>query len=73
MSNEDGIAAFARERPVELVPARIAAAECHVSRRTIGRWVLDAELNFPAPVEINKRLYFHRAELEAWKLSNHRR
>ena len=26
-------------------------------------------MGFPQPVEINKRLYFRRSELEAWKLS----
>jgi predicted DNA-binding transcriptional regulator AlpA len=55
--------------PVELIPAGTVAAECHVTRRTIGRWILDAAIGFPAPIEINKRLYFKRAELEAWKLS----
>jgi hypothetical protein len=55
--------------PVELVPAPRAAAECNVVRRTIGRWLLDADLGFPAPIEINRRLYFRRSELEAWKLS----
>jgi hypothetical protein len=42
--------------PIELVPAGTVAAECHVTRRTIGRWILDAAIGFPAPVEINKRL-----------------
>jgi hypothetical protein len=49
----------------ELVPTKIVAAELHVHRRTIGNWLP----GFPAPVEINKRLYFNRAELEAWKTS----
>jgi predicted DNA-binding transcriptional regulator AlpA len=62
-------AAFVRSGPVELVPAPTAATECHVTRRTIGRWLLDETLGFPTPVEINRRLYFHRSELEAWKLS----
>jgi hypothetical protein len=55
--------------PVELVPAGTVAAECHVARRTIGRWILDPAIGFPAPIEINHRLYFRRPELEAWKLS----
>jgi predicted DNA-binding transcriptional regulator AlpA len=63
-----GSAAFV-SGPVELVPAPTVAAECHVTRRTVGRWLLDENLGFPAPVEINRRLYFRRAELEAWKLS----
>ncbi|MGB8898975.1 MAG: helix-turn-helix domain-containing protein [Methylocella sp.] len=56
-------------RPVELLPAATVAAEFHVTRRTVGRWLLDDKLGFPTPVEINKRLYFRRSELEAWKLS----
>jgi predicted DNA-binding transcriptional regulator AlpA len=55
--------------PVELVPAGTVASECHVTRRTIGRWILDPAVGFPPPVEINKRLYFRRGELEGWKLS----
>lgn len=68
MSNEEITSAFTRERSAELVPAVMVARECNVCRRTIGRWILDAELNFPAPIEINKRLYFRRSELEEWKL-----
>lgn len=55
--------------PIELIAAGTIAAECHVRRRTIGRWILDAVIGFHAPVEINKGLYFRRAELEAWKVS----
>jgi hypothetical protein len=55
--------------PVELVPAGIVASECHVTRRTVGRWILDPEVGFPSPVEINGRLYFRRPELEGWKTS----
>ena len=58
-----------QDAPVELVPAPTVATECHVTRRTVGRWLLDENLGFPAPVEINRRLYFRRSELEAWKLS----
>jgi hypothetical protein len=54
---------------VELVPAVTVANECHVTRRTVGRWMLDPAIGLPPPVEINKRLYFRRAELESWKLS----
>jgi predicted DNA-binding transcriptional regulator AlpA len=63
-----GSAAFV-SGPVELVPAPTVAAECNVTRRTVGRWLLDEKLGFPTPVEINRRLYFQRSELEAWKLS----
>jgi predicted DNA-binding transcriptional regulator AlpA len=63
------IPADAVEAPIELVPAANVASECHINRRTIGRWILDEKLSFPAPIEINKRLYFRRADLEAWKVS----
>jgi len=62
-------ATFVRSGPVELVPAPTVATECNVTRRTVGRWLLDEKLGFPTPVEINRRLYFRRSELEAWKLS----
>jgi predicted DNA-binding transcriptional regulator AlpA len=70
MSNAEltGGAAF-MSGPVELVPAPTVATECNVTRRTVGRWLLDDKLGFPTPVEINHRLYFRRSELEAWKLS----
>ena len=55
--------------PVELVPAVTVASEFHTTRRTIGRWFVTPAMGFPQPVEINKRLYFRRSELEAWKLS----
>jgi hypothetical protein len=54
---------------VELVPAVTAARECHVTRRTIGRWLTLPAVSFPPPVEINTRLYFRRDQLENWKAS----
>lgn len=53
----------------ELVPAPTIAKEFGVARRTIGRWFVDTSLEFPQPVEINRRLYFRRADIEAWKMS----
>jgi predicted DNA-binding transcriptional regulator AlpA len=55
--------------PVELVPAVMVAREFSTTRRTIGRWFVTPAMDFPQPVEIKKRLYFRRSELEAWKLS----
>jgi hypothetical protein len=55
--------------PIELVPAVTAARELHVTRRTVGRWMLDPAVGFPPSVEINTRLYFRRDELESWKVS----
>lgn len=52
-----------------LVPAPTVAEEFGITRRTLGRWFVDTELEFPKPVEINRRLYFRRGDLEAWKIS----
>jgi predicted DNA-binding transcriptional regulator AlpA len=51
------------------VPATVVAAEFGISRRNLGRWFKDPRLEFPIPVQINKRLYFKRSELEEWKAS----
>ena len=52
-----------------LVPAPAVAAEFGITRRTLGRWFTNSKLQFPKPVKINERLYFRRADLEAWKLT----
>jgi hypothetical protein len=51
--------------PVVLVAAGTVAGECNVVRRTIGRWFLNPAVGFPAPIQINRRLYFRRHEIEA--------
>jgi hypothetical protein len=60
---------FAGDDPACLVPATIVAGEFGISRRNLGRWFKEPKLEFPIPVQINKRLYFKRSELEAWKAS----
>jgi predicted DNA-binding transcriptional regulator AlpA len=49
------------------IPATQLAAELGVTRRTIGRWLLDVALEFPRPKIVNHRLYFSRGDVEAWK------
>jgi predicted DNA-binding transcriptional regulator AlpA len=49
------------------IPATQLAAELGVSRRTITRWLLDVALEFPRPKIVNRRLYFERNSIEAWK------
>jgi excisionase family DNA binding protein len=49
------------------IPATALAAELGVSRRTIARWLRDERLAFPRPKVINRRLYFARGAVEAWK------
>jgi predicted DNA-binding transcriptional regulator AlpA len=56
-----------------LVPAPAVAIELGVTRRTLGRWFVDPRLEFPKPAEINRRLYFRRAEIEEWKISRLRK
>jgi hypothetical protein len=63
------LVAVAADTPVGRIwiPATQLAAELGVSRRTIGRWLLDVTLGFPRPKIVNHRLYFERSSVEAWK------
>ena len=38
-----------------------------ISPMTRWRWQRNPSLNFPRPVEINRRKFWKRAELEAWE------
>jgi hypothetical protein len=49
------------------IPATALAAELGVSRRTLARWLRDIPMGFPRPRCVNKRLYFERIAVEAWK------
>jgi hypothetical protein len=49
------------------VPIRQVAAEFGICVRTVHRWVHTREIGFPRPVFLNKRNYFQRAALDAWK------
>jgi hypothetical protein len=68
-------AAAAQARPAapretngtQWVSAPRLAAELGISRRTLARWLLHAELGFPAPKIVNHRLYFERSGVDAWK------
>lgn len=37
-----------------------------VSRPTIYRWVKDPAMNFPAPVNIGRRIGWRKKEIEGW-------
>ncbi len=50
-----------------LVPKPNLARELGVSSRTLSRWLADVEVDFPKPVVIRGRNYFHRAAVESWK------
>jgi excisionase family DNA binding protein len=51
----------------EWIPTPQLARELGVSRRTLGRWLRDGALGFPRPHCVNRRLYFERHAIEAWK------
>jgi predicted DNA-binding transcriptional regulator AlpA len=51
------------------IPAMALATEFGVARRTISRWLCDEALGFPRPRVVNKRLYFQRSDIDAWKAS----
>ena len=59
-------AAVALERR-SWIPAPQLADELGISRRTLARWLLDLALEFPQPRIVNRRLYFERSSIEAWK------
>lgn len=51
-----------------LVPAAdTGAVGLGVGRRSIGRRIKNPPPGFPAPIKINRRLYFRRSELETYK------
>jgi hypothetical protein len=52
------------------VPATQLAAELGVCRRTLARWLRDVPMGFPRPHIVNKRLYFSRDQIEAWKITS---
>ena len=49
----------------DLIPTSSLARELGVNRRTLARWA--AEAKCPSPRVFNRRLYFKRDEIEAWK------
>ena len=49
------------------IPATVLAAELGTTRRTLARWLLDERLAFPRPRCVNRRLYFERGAVDAWK------
>jgi predicted DNA-binding transcriptional regulator AlpA len=50
-----------------LLPARMVFDRYDIVDRTLDRWLLQPDLEFPRPVIINKRRYFRRQEIEAWE------
>ena len=50
----------------KLLPRRETCKRYGVCARTVKRWELDPELNFPPPTVINNRNYDHEDRLGAW-------
>ena len=55
------------QTPDQLVAKSAIANEFGVSSRTISRWMSDASVGFPKPVDIRGLLYFSRSSIEEWK------
>jgi predicted DNA-binding transcriptional regulator AlpA len=52
-----------------LVAKPTLARELDTTTRSIDRWAADPRMKFPTPLKMNRRVYFFRDEIEAWKLS----
>lgn len=46
---------------------RMLCARYNISDRTADRWLEREELNFPQPVTINRKRYWHLEALQAWE------
>ena len=57
----------ARIAPVEFLTGPDVQARYRKSHVTIWRWMNDANLGFPKPIQINRLNYWRLADLEAWE------
>jgi predicted DNA-binding transcriptional regulator AlpA len=53
----------------EFVTGPQVQARYQKSHVTIWRWVKDADLNFPKPIQINRLNYWRLADLVSWEAS----
>jgi hypothetical protein len=58
---------FEDEGPDDLIPDPLVAKRYHVHLSTIWRWDKDPTLKFPAAIEINRRKYRRRRELQSFE------
>jgi predicted DNA-binding transcriptional regulator AlpA len=56
----------ANQNPLRLVSAVRLALALDVSRRSIERWMNDPGSEFPRPIKLGRRNFFHRAAVERW-------
>lgn len=52
---------------VHLLPTSKVCARYNISDRTVDRWLMRPELNFPQPIRISGRRYWREAEITAWE------
>jgi predicted DNA-binding transcriptional regulator AlpA len=52
-----------------LLPQSVVKARVGRHEQTLMRWRKDPTLNFPQPVTIRGRLYWHASELQNWLMS----
>jgi hypothetical protein len=64
---------FRTEVTGKKLPSAAVCERYGITRRTLGRWMIDPELGFPKPTEINGRLYHNEALLDAWEIECARR
>ncbi len=57
----------APEKRQEFLTGPQVRARYQKSHVTIWRWVRDADLQFPQPIQINRLNYWRLSELEAWE------
>jgi predicted DNA-binding transcriptional regulator AlpA len=56
-----------------LIPAPAVLKRHGISAMTLWRWLHDADLGFPRPIDIRRRRFFRLAELEAWEAGLNKR
>jgi hypothetical protein len=49
------------------LPTRHVCQRFNVCDRTIARWQIDPDLEFPRPIIVNGRKYFDEDELSRWE------
>lgn len=52
----------------KLIPARLVWERYNICDRTLGRWIENKRLDFPAPLVVNGRRYWKLADLWDWEL-----
>lgn len=67
MNTQANPSALARKQ--EFLTGPQVQARYQKSHVTIWRWVRDADLSFPQPIQINRLNYWRLSDLESWEAS----